>query len=79
MHPGTDACECCVQDGEERLHAFSAANLRAVHAASAESPERAAAHMSRWMLNRGKLPSLDAVSKVRAGHTAYKDWMHEHL
>ena len=57
----------CVQDGEERLHAFSAADLRAVHAASAESPERAAAHRSRWMLNRGTLPPLDAMSEVGAG------------
>ena len=56
----------CVQDGEEHPHAFSAADLRAVHAASAESPERVAAHKSRWMLNRGKLPTLDAMSEARA-------------
>ena len=57
----------CMQDGEGSPHAFSAADLRAVHAASAESPEHAAAHRSRWMLNRGTLPTLDAMSEVRAG------------
>ena len=63
----TEAYVQYVQDGEEHPHGFSAEDLRAVHAASAESPERAAAHRSRWMLNRGKLPTLDAMSEVRAG------------
>ena len=67
-----------MQDGEERPHAFSAADLRAVHAASAESPERAAAHRARWMLNRGKLPTLDAMSEVRGGALTEKS-VRKHL
>lgn len=61
----------CVQDGEERRHAFSAGDLRALHAASAESPERAAAHRWRWMLNSGKLPSLNrTMSEVDVQYMA---------
>lgn len=61
----------CVQDGEERPHAFSAADLRALHTASAESPERAATHRWRWMLNSGKLPSLDhTMSEVDVQYMA---------
>ena len=52
------------QEDEERPHAFTAADLRALHAASAESPERAAAHRWRWMLSGGKLPELDSLSEV---------------
>lgn len=63
----------CVQDGEERPHAFSAADLRALHAASAELPERAAAHRWRWMLNSGKLPSFDdTMSEVVVQYMAYE-------
>ena len=52
------------QEDEERPHAFAAADLRALHAASAESPERAAAQRWRWMLSGGKLPALDSMSEV---------------
>ena len=35
-----------------------------MHAASAESPERAAAHRWRWMLGGGKVPELDSLNEV---------------
>ena len=53
-----------IQEDEERPHAATAADLRALHAASAESPERAAAQRWCWMLNGGKLPALDSMSEV---------------
>ena len=53
-----------MQEDEERPHAFTAADLRALHAASAESPERTAAHRWRRMLNGGQLPALDSMSEV---------------
>lgn len=52
------------QEGEEQPHAFTVADLRTLHAASAASPERAAAHRWRWMLNGGKLPALDSMCEV---------------
>ena len=53
------------QEDEERPHAVTAADLRALHVASAELPERAAVHRWRWMLNGGKLPALDSMGEVR--------------